>query len=127
MNFIKEIFKKVLIAVVVATVTLVIVYFRDDYLKEDTTDMELLHSTEISKEVKQEEIKPKEQIVVKQQKEEIKKEVVVQKKEEIAAKVEKIEEKVKQKVEEVVENDDALFKPVQEQSFEDFKKQYSMN
>ena len=50
MNFIKDVFRKILIALVSGAVILAIVYYKDKYLEEGNSDMEMLNSVTLEKE-----------------------------------------------------------------------------
>lgn len=60
MNFIKEVFKKLLITAIVGAVILAFVHYKDHYLEQGTSDMEMLNSVTLEKETQGEKIMEKE-------------------------------------------------------------------
>jgi len=50
MNFIKEVLKKLFLAAITGVIILAFVYYKDSYLEEDTSDMEILKSVSLEKE-----------------------------------------------------------------------------
>jgi hypothetical protein len=56
MNFIKEVLKKLLIAVITGAIILGFVYYKDNYLSQESSDMEMLQSVTLEKEEKTEKV-----------------------------------------------------------------------